>query len=89
MAKIHIHPSLARFTDHQNEFILSAETVSALIPSLCAQYPSLKASIVNANGELTPYVNIYINGKNLSQYTPERVLTEHDKVDLVASLVGG
>lgn len=89
MAQVYVHPSLARFTDNQKQLELSADTVSALLPTLCEQYPALKSTLLNANGDLTPYVNIYINGKNINQCIPHMTLSKTDKVDLVASLVGG
>lgn len=89
MAQVHVHPSLARFTDNQKQLELSISNVSTILSTLCEHYPALKASLMNTKGELTPYINIYINGKNLNQCIPHMPLHEHDKIDLVASLVGG
>ncbi|AHE67564.1 hypothetical protein Loa_02020 [Legionella oakridgensis ATCC 33761 = DSM 21215] len=63
MAEIYIHPSLIRFTNNQNKIELSVSTIDELIPTLCQMFPQLKGSILNEAGELTPYVNCYINGK--------------------------
>lgn len=89
MAIINIHPSLIRFTNNQTQLELSTETISLLLPTLCQHYPKLKLSIFTKNDELSPYVNIYINGKNLSQYLPNTPLKHDDQVDLVTALVGG
>ena len=89
MAQINIHPSLIRFTDNQTLFELPIETTSLLLPTLCQSYPKLKSTILTENGALTPYVNIYINGKNLDQISSDTPLKQNDQVDLVTSLVGG
>lgn len=89
MAKINIHPSLARFTNHQHQFELAVETPETLLATLCRHYPLLKTSILNTQGELIPYVNIYINGKHLTQCQAQQSLAQDDKIDILTALVGG
>jgi molybdopterin synthase sulfur carrier subunit len=89
MAKVNIHPSLVRFTNNENQLELSVDTTAVVISTLCQHYPILKSTILNVEGELTPYVNIYINGKNLNQCTPHFPLTDHDQIDVITALVGG
>ena len=89
MAKVNIHPSLIRFTNNQQQLDLSVDKAAALLSLLCKDYPMLKSSILDAEGELTPYVNIYINGKNLNQCIPNLPLTQNDQIDVVTALVGG
>lgn len=89
MTKINMHPSLVRFTNNQNQLELSVETAAQLVPNLCEQYPLLKACMLGPEGQLTPYVNIYINGKNLNQCLPQMTLGDTDNVDVLTALVGG
>ena len=89
MAKVKIHPSLIRFTGNQNQFELSVDKASAVLSLLCQQYPMLTSSILNGDGELTPYVNIYINGKNVNQCIPHLPLGHDCQIDVVTALVGG
>lgn len=89
MAKVNIHPSLVRFTNNQNQFELRVDKAVSVVSILCQQYPLLKSSILSVEGELTPYVNIYINGKNLNQCIPHLSVTEDDQIDVVTALVGG
>ncbi|MDA9271931.1 MoaD/ThiS family protein [bacterium] len=89
MAKINIHPSLSRFTQHQNQFELDIETPDMLIATLCTYYPLLKSTILSAQGDLIPYVNIYINGKHLKQCYAQQRLTQDDNIDVLTALVGG
>lgn len=89
MALVNIHPSLVRFTDNQTTLELIVESTAHVLSMLCKQYPTLAARIVNSQGELTPYVNIYVNGKNISQFSTPKAIQEGDTIDLVTSLVGG
>ena len=89
MAKVNIHPSLVRFTNNQNQLELSVDKAAAVVSTLCQHYPLLKSSILSVEGELTPYVNIYINGKNLNQCTPHLLLAHDAQIDVVTALVGG
>jgi sulfur-carrier protein len=88
MIKINIHSSLIRFTNNQSQLELPIEKTSSIIPILCQYYEKLRTNILDSNGELTPYVNIYVNGKNLNQL-PDTLLRPEDKIDIVTALVGG
>jgi len=89
MAKVNIHPSLVRFTNNQNQLELSVDKAAVVVSMLCQHYPMLKSSILSVDGELTPYVNIYINGKNLKQCSLDLPLVDKDQIDVVTALVGG
>lgn len=88
MIKINIHSSLARFTDNQTELRLPIDNTSNILTVLCQHYEKLRANILDEQGDLTPYVNIYVNGKNLNQI-PNSPITPNDTIDMVTSLVGG
>jgi molybdopterin converting factor small subunit len=89
MALVNIHPSLARFTNNQKVFELLIDNTASLVAKLCQYYPALASRIVNTKGELTPYVNIYVNGVNIDQITPPKAINQEDQIDLVTALVGG
>lgn len=89
MAEIHFHASLTRFTNNQSQINLPIDTVGEIIPYLCRQFPALSATLVNAAGVPSPYINCYINGKHLSTHTQDEKLREHTKIDIITALVGG
>ena len=89
MADIHIHASLTRFTNNQNQIQIPINTVGEIIPQLCSHYPSLTSSLLNATGVPSPYINLYINGKHLSSYENETKLLANTKIDIITALVGG
>ena len=89
MVQICMHSSLVRFTNNEKQIEMAIETAADILPALCQAYPSLQTSLLDAQGELTPYVNVYINGTNLNQCLPHAQLKEQDKIDFVTALVGG
>lgn len=89
MVEVCIHSSLTRFTENQPIVELEIDTISELIPALCQRYPLLKTSLLTETGELTPYVNCYIDGEHLSEYTLHTELKSGAKIDLITALVGG
>lgn len=88
MIKVNIHSSLARFTNNQSQLELPIDNTANILSSLCQHYEKLRTNILDINGELTPFVNIYVNGKNLKQLTASPISAE-DKIDIVTALVGG
>ena len=88
MIKINIHSSLARFTNNQTQLDLPIDHTTTLLSVLCQHYEKLRTNILDESGELTPYVNIYVNGKNLNQLN-HGPLNPNDTVDIVTALVGG
>lgn len=88
MIKINIHSSLARFTNNQTQLELPIEHSSAIVSTLCQHYDKLKRTILDEQGELTPYVNIYVNGTPLNQMN-HHPMNPQDTVDVITALVGG
>ena len=89
MAQLHIHSSLTRFTNNQSDFEFNIPSVQDLIATICEHIPNLAQSILDNSGELIPYVNCYIDGKNVQSLCPSTQLHADSKIELVTALVGG
>lgn len=89
MINVNMHASLSHYTNNESVVTLAISTVDEMIPMLCQLFPRLKRNLVNEAGELSPYVNCYINGKHITAFTPKTVLQASDKIDFVTALVGG
>jgi molybdopterin converting factor small subunit len=88
MIKINIHSSLARFTNNQTELKLPIDNTSNILAVLGQHYEKLHANILDEQGSLSPYVNIYVNGTSVRQI-PNTSITAKDTIDIVTALVGG
>ena len=89
MVKVFIHPSLKRFTNQQSEIELEITTVKDFYTQLKISFPNLSQGICRSTGELSPFVNLYINGKNHNTYAENTPILATDELHIVASLVGG
>ena len=90
MPNVYVHPSLARFTkNREREFRLQELSLSELLSSVIALRPDLKPVFMDEQGEVTSYVNVYVNGENYRHLPQDTPLKEHDQIELMTPLVGG
>jgi molybdopterin converting factor small subunit len=84
-------PALMKFyVDNQSEFSAKGSTVAELIDDVLSRYPALKPHLFDPNGELRRHFNIFVNGVHLRELDGmNTVLSEDDKVILMASAAGG
>ncbi len=76
-------------TDGHPEVAVPAETVGEAIQALNHQYPDMGRRLVNAQGALDPYVNVYLNGERLSGAEAlERKVRDGDRL-VVMPVIGG
>ncbi len=84
MADIHIHSSLVCFTNNQESIQLPISTVGELIPGLCHAFPQLSTKLLDAAGEITPDVNVYIDGMYCNTRDPNVPVAPNAKIELVS-----
>jgi molybdopterin synthase sulfur carrier subunit len=78
------------YVNNQSEFSVSASTAGELIEKIVEQYPSIKIHLLDANGNLRRYFNVFVNGTHIRDLNGmETALKENDKVILMASAAGG
>ncbi|PWH18989.1 MAG: molybdopterin synthase sulfur carrier subunit [Anaerolineae bacterium] len=90
MATIRIPTPLRPYTNGQSDLTVSGETVGQVLDSLVQQYPALRPHIFNENGELRPFVNLFIGEENINDLqgttTPVK---DGDRILLIPSIAGG
>lgn len=90
MTMIRIPQPLRKLTNNVDVVNTDAGTLREAIDRLEADYPGIKERIVDEQGELRRFVNVYVNGEdvrfldNLS--TP---LAPGDEVSIVPAVAGG
>ncbi len=90
MSTIRIPPVLRAEAGNQKQVEASGETVRAVLDSLVAQYPGLRDQLLDAEGALNRFVNVYLNGRDV-RYEGELTapVAEHDTVILLPAMAGG
>lgn len=74
------------------EFIkLQEDTVLGLLHALVVKFPTLKHEILDENGNLYPYIPLYINGRNprLLENGVHTVLNPQDVLSLFSPISSG
>ena len=90
MIVLRVPTPLRGYVDGQSEVQVSGETVSAALEDLTTQYPNLRPHLYYENGELRPFVNVFLGDDNIKDLqgvdTPVKV---GDRLLIIPSIAGG
>ena len=65
--RIKIPSPLRQFTDNQSYVEVDGLTIKEVLQKIFDQYPQIKSHILDKNGEIRNFVNIYVNGTNIKR----------------------
>ena len=87
---VRIPTPLRRMTNGQAKVEMQSSNLGELVDKLDGEYPGLKARLVDENGELRYFVNIYLNGEDVRFMEGlETSTSEGDEVSIVPAVAGG
>jgi molybdopterin converting factor small subunit len=90
MPTIRIPTPLRSYVNGQSEVTLQGSTVADAMESLMVQFPALRPHLTSSQGELRPFVNLFLGENNIRDLqglaTP---LAEDDQLLLIPSVAGG
>ena len=87
---IAIPSPLRPLAGNQAEIRLDAATVAAALGELGAKYPALKERLLDANGKLRRYVNVFKNEDDVrAAQGLDTPLVDGDKLAIVPAIAGG
>jgi len=87
---VRIPTPLRSLTKGLAEVQVSADTVSGLIEDLERLYPGLRDRLVEENGELRRFINVYVNQEDIRFLQGEKTaLKQGDEVVIVPAIAGG
>jgi molybdopterin converting factor small subunit len=90
MTTIRIPTPLRAYTGGQSEVPVNGLTVSEAIIDLTVRHPAIKPHILQDNGELRPFVNLFKGDENVNGLQGLKTpLVEADKLMLIPSIAGG
>ena len=90
MPAIRIPTPLRPYTGGQSEVVLTGGSVNAALQDLQARFPALGPHLFNGNGDLRPFVNLYLGQDNIKDLQGlETPLKEDDRLMLLPSIAGG
>lgn len=90
MPVLRIPTPLRSYTAGQSEIEIQGQTVQEAMQDLVVQFPSLQPHLYNGNGELRPFVNLFLGEDNIKDLEGlETRLSAGDRLLLIPSIAGG
>mgnify|MGYP002654217004 FL=1 len=90
MPTIRIPTPLRKLTNNQEEVIASGATLGAVLHELNASFPGLGERIVDENGVIRRFVNIFVNDEDVRfLQEKETPVKEADVISIVPAIAGG
>jgi len=87
---IRIPTPLRRMTNGESKVEIDSSDVGDMVEKLDSSYPGLKARLVDENGDLRYFVNIYLNGEDVRFLQGLDTATKSgDEVSIVPAVAGG
>ncbi|WP_024015101.1 ubiquitin-like small modifier protein 1 [Aquifex aeolicus] len=87
---VRIPTPLRRLTNGQGEVEVEAKSVREAIEKLEEQFPGIKERLVDENGELRKFVNLYVNDEDIRFLKGlDTELKDGDTLSIVPAIAGG
>jgi molybdopterin converting factor small subunit len=90
MATIIIPTPLRKFTNNQARVKISESRVSDVLQQLLFNYPDLKKHLIDTDGNVATFINIFVNADDLRNLDQDQVvLSEETVISIVPAIAGG
>ena len=90
VATLKIPTPLRSYTNGQAEVSVRGANVAEAMEDLIEKFPTLKPHLYNGDGNLRPFVNLFLGENNIADLQGlETPLEENARVILVPSIAGG
>ncbi len=87
---VRIPTPLRRVTNGQDKVEIDGDTLGQIIESMDSSYPGFKERLVDEDGEIRYFVNIYLNGEDVRFLQGMETTTKTgDELSIVPAVAGG
>ena len=87
---VRIPTPLRKLTNNEEVVEVSAANIGAAITELQSRYPGIQERLMDENGEVRRFVNVYVNEEDIrflqNQQTP---LKDGDEISIIPAIAGG
>jgi len=88
--KVRIPTPLRKLTNNEELVEVNGATIAEAIAELQTRYPGIQERLVDDNGEVRRFVNVYVNEEDIrflsNQQTP---LKDGDEISIIPAIAGG
>jgi molybdopterin synthase sulfur carrier subunit len=90
MVKVKIPGPMRKLVDGKDEIYVEAKTLKELIEKLAEINPEIKTRILDENGEVRRFINIYINNEDIRFLKGiNSELKDGDEISIIPAIAGG
>jgi MoaD family protein len=87
---VQLPAALRPFAEDAAELTVWADTVRAALAELGAERPNLSSRVLTPEGELRPYVNVFVGERNIRRLQGlDTPLADGDVVAIIPAVAGG
>ena len=88
--QVHLTSVIQKAVDGQRQLAADGTTVAEVIENIESRYPGFRAQIIDPQGQLHRFVNIYLNDEDIRYLQgAATVLSDGDSVSILPALAGG
>ena len=89
-ATVKIPTPLRKLTNNETSVDADGSTVGQIVESLESAYPGMRERLIEDNGDLRHFVNIYLNGEDIRYIDGlKSSVSDNDELSIVPAVAGG
>ena len=89
-ATVKIPTPLRKLTNNETSVDADGTTVGQIVESLESAYPGMRERLIEDNGDLRHFVNIYLNGEDIRYIDGlKSSVSDNDELSIVPAVAGG
>ena len=90
MATVIIPSPLRKFTNNNARVSIAADRVSDVMAVLSVNFPELSKHLVNADGRLASFINIFVDSEDIRNLNQEQTeVKKNTIISIVPAIAGG
>lgn len=90
MATVLIPTPLRKFTNNSSRLNVSASHISGLLTELVLNYPDLKKHLLDPEGKIPSFINIFVNEEDIRSLQLEQTeINDNSIVSIIPAIAGG
>ena len=89
-ATVKIPTPLRKLTNNEASVDAVGKTIEQIVESLDSAYPGMRERLIDDNGDLRHFVNIYLNGEDIRYIDGlKSPVSDNDELSIVPAVAGG
>ena len=88
--KVRIPTPLRKLTNNEELVEVNAATIGDVIVELQTRYPGIKERLLDENGSIRRFVNVYVNEEDIRFLQNEQTaIKDGDEISIIPAIAGG